>query len=218
MKKAYRRFLVMAMAAVFLLAGQTYAADEAKSGAQVKSTAVIGGITVTGNRNISSSEILSKVRSKAGQVFEAGKAAEDAKRIAEIKGISYCYYSANLVNEKVDLVFAVVEKNVVRSITFDGNHAYKAKKLQEKLTFKIGEYLDPVMASVGVRTLTEFYKTEGFAFAKVELDSSGLSIGKVAYKVDEGPRVKIVSVKLSGNKAIKTGELKKVLKTKTRHP
>ena len=50
----------------------------------------------------------------------------------------------------------------------------------------------------------------------MELDSSGLSSGKVVYKIDEGPRVKVVSVKLKGNKGLTSGELKKVLKTKTR--
>ena len=181
-----------------------------------KQSLVISSITVTGNRNITGSEVLSKVRSRVGQAFEAEKAAEDAKRVAELSGIAYCYYSVDIVNDKVELTFAVVEKNVVDCIKFEGNCAYNAKTLAGKLTFKVGEYLDPVMASVGVRTLTEFYKNEGFAFAKVTLDSGALSSGKVIYKIEEGPRVKVASVKFKGNCVLKSGELKKLLKTKTR--
>jgi len=214
MQKTYRRILRIGAVLIFVFAGLVQAVDEVKT--EDKQSLVISSITVTGNRNISSSEVLSKVRSRVGQAFEAAKAAEDAKRVAELSGIAYCYYSVNIVNDKVELTFAVVEKNVVGSITFEGNHAYKAKTLAGKLTFKVGEYLDPVMASVGVRTLTEFYKNEGFAFTKVELDSGILSSGKVVYKIEEGPRVKVVSVKFEGNSALKGGELKKLLKTKTR--
>jgi outer membrane protein insertion porin family len=215
------RILGIGVVLVFVFAGLVCAAEESAvlpvtQGEQPATSLPISSITVTGNRNITSSEVLSKVRSRAGQMFEAAKAAEDAKRVAELSGVAYCYYSVNIVNDKVELTFAVVEKNVVGSITFEGNCAYKAKKLASKLTFKVGEYLDPVMASVGVRTLTEFYKNEGFAFAKVELDSSGLSSGKVVYKIEEGPRVKVVSVRFEGNSALSSGELKKLLKTKTR--
>jgi outer membrane protein assembly factor BamA len=186
MRKTYQRILRIGAVLIFVFVGLVKAADEVKT--EDKQSLVISSITVTGNRNINSSEVLSKVRSRVGQAFEAAKAAEDAKRVAELSGVAYCYYSVNIVNDKVELTFAVVEKNVVGSITFEGNHAYKSKKLVGKLTFKVGEYLDPVMASVGVRTLTEFYKNEGFAFSKVELDSSILSSGKVIYKIEEGPR------------------------------
>lgn len=217
MRKTYRHAFIAGIVFLCLFASLVPAADVNEAATvQQQSSMVISSISVTGNRNINNSEVLSKVRSRSGQTFEASKAAEDAKRIAELSGIAYCYYSVNIVNDKVELTFAVVEKNVIREIKFEGIRRYKAKTLTGKLTFKVGEYLDPVMASVGVRTLTEFYKNEGFAFVKVEIDSNALSSGQVIYKITEGPRVKVASVKFKGNKAIKSGELAKLLKTKTR--
>ncbi len=84
-----RRILRIGAVLVFVFAGLVRAAEEspaspAKRGEQPQpsSSLVISSITVTGNRNISNSEVLSKVRSRVGQAFEAAKAAEDAKRIA----------------------------------------------------------------------------------------------------------------------------------------
>ncbi len=216
MKKTYRLVGVLLVLLLNMSAGVGTAAEDANEPAEEKQTIVIGSIEVTGNHSITSSEILSKVHSRVGQVFDPAGASEDAKRIAEIRGILYCYYNTAVLEGKVQLTFAVVEKNIISSIVFEGNRRYKAKTLRGKLMFKTGDYLDPVMASVGVRTLKEFYKNEGFAFVKVELDGSQLTDGKVVYKVDEGPRVRVASVKIKGNKALRTGDLAKVLKTKTR--
>jgi len=70
----------------------------------------IGTIQTAGNRIILSNQILAKVRSKVGQLFDAAAAAEDAKRIAEITGVEYIYYNTTVVDGKVQLVFVVKEK------------------------------------------------------------------------------------------------------------
>ncbi|MFZ0034507.1 MAG: POTRA domain-containing protein, partial [Sedimentisphaerales bacterium] len=123
-------------------------------------------------------------------------------------------YNTAVVDEKIRLTFVVVERNIVRSIVFTGNRKYKAKTLEEKLTFKKGDYLEPAVAEAGRTAVAEFYQKKGFAFAQVSLDAEKLSTGNVIYTVDEGPKVKIVEVKFSGNKALKTGSLKKIINTK----
>ncbi len=107
-------------------------------------------------------------------------------------------------------------KNVVRSIDFLGNRTFKGKTLREKLDFKVGDYLDPILTEFGRVSIAEFYRQKGFPDARVTLDSSSLSEGKVVYTIDEGPRVKIRKIRFKGNKAIKTADLKKVIKIQTR--
>lgn len=174
---------------------------------------VIGSIQTKGNRVISSAEILARVRSRVGQVFDPATAVEDAKRIAELNGVQYGYYSTAKVADKIELTFVVVEKNIVRSVAFVGNRKYKTKELRKKLDVKIGDYLDAVLAESGRRTLTEFYRKNGFAFVQIGFDEQLLSLGQLVYRIQEGPRVKIESMGFSGNKVLKTRELKKVLKT-----
>ncbi len=181
----------------------------------------IGSIETAGNRSISSIRILSKVHSRVGQLFDPTTAAEDAKRIAELSGVEYSYYNTAIVENKIQLTFVVVERNIVRSIVFVGNRKYKTKTLRKKLGIRIADYLDTISVESAAKTLIEFYLKKGFAFVQVRLDSEQLPRGKLIYTIDEGPRVKIKSVKFSvsspvdsGNSAIKTGVLKRAVKIK----
>ena len=123
----------------------------------------IGNILVEGNVGISTAGILSKVRSRVGQVFDLVTAGEDAKRIAKLPGVEYSYYNTAIVDNKIQLTFVVGERDIVRSIAFVGNRAYKAGTLRDKLTFKVGDWLDVILAETCRATLVEFYRRKGFA-------------------------------------------------------
>lgn len=111
---------------------------------------------------------------------------------------------------------AAAGREVIRAIDFVGNRAYKDSVLAKKLGFRVGDYLDPILAEAYRGTISEFYRNKGFASAEVTLDSERLKNGWVVYTIDEGPRARITKVGFSGNKAIKTSALKKAIKTKTR--
>jgi outer membrane protein insertion porin family len=176
----------------------------------------IGSVRVEGNVSISDADILSRVRSRAGELFDPATASEDAKRIAKRPGVEYSYYNTETVDDKIHLTFVVVERNLVRSIDIVGNRAYRTNALRKKLGFKVGDYLNPTLADTYRRTLVEYYLKKGFAFVQVALDSEQLSVGKVIYTIVEGPRVRVTKVSFSGNKTIKTAALKTTIKTKTR--
>ncbi len=176
----------------------------------------IGSIEIAGNRVITRTDIMSNIRSRVGLMFDPTTAAEDAKQIAEIDGVEYSYYNTEVVADKIKLTFVVVERNLVRTITFSGSRKIKAKTLSKKLDFKIGDYLDPVSAEAGRKAVEDYYYKKGFAFAEVRLQTEKLSIGEVNYLLEEGSRVKIKKVKFRGNKTLKTKNLRKALKTKTK--
>jgi len=174
----------------------------------------IGSIETAGNRNVGRSEILSRLRSRAGEFFDPQTAAEDVKRITELPGIQRGWYNTSVVDGQVRLIFAVVERNIVRSIEFTGNEKYKADTLSKKLDFKKADFLDPITAESGRGKILEHYHNKGFAFATVGLDMQELSKGKVVYTINEGNRVKITSINYTGNNKIGLKEIKKVAKLK----
>jgi outer membrane protein insertion porin family len=188
--------------------GQTDPVEPAKQGQ------IIESIKTEGNRTITEAQMMSKARSRAGEVFDPDTAAEDAKRIAELEGVKYAYYNTAAVDGKVRLTFVVVEKDIVRSVDFSGNNKYKDSTLAKQLHFKKGDYLDPVLAEADRISLTEFYQKKGFHFVKVALDRKKLDEGHLFYIIDEGPRVKIAAVRFEGNASIKTSNLANALKTK----
>ena len=110
---------------------------------------------------------------------------------------------------------ATVEKYVVGSIEFesDRKRAYKDKKLLGKLDFEIGD--DLFMAEPGRDNLEKYYLEQGFVFAKIAFKTGRPENGKikVTYQIDEGPKVKVGRISLSGNDTLRSKELKKALKT-----
>jgi outer membrane protein assembly complex protein YaeT len=201
--------------AVFVL-GFTQQALSADASVASDSNLIIIAVRVEGNVSVKPTEILAKVRTRQGESFNPSIAAEDTKRIAELKSVEYCYYNTKPVEGGLELTFVVVEKNIIRSIDFTGNKAFGRKKLTEKLGFKVGDYLDPVLAVTYTTTIAEFYRKNGFPYVEVSLDSGKTAAGSLVYNVKEGPRVKIAAVTFSGNSKLKTGELKKTIKARTR--
>ena len=177
---------------------------------------VISVLEVAGNASLSSNSVLTKVRTRVGDKFDPDRANEDCKRIAALKGVEYCYYNTKAVEGKVELTYVVVEQNITRELTFVGNDNIKEKTLKRKLDFKVGDYVDSVIAEKGTVDLVDYYQKKGYSFAEVTFDKDKLTAGKVIYNINEGPRARIVSVKIAGNDSIKTGRLKRSLKTKTK--
>ncbi len=177
----------------------------------------IDSVESRGNVYINSEKILSTARSRAGQLFSVSEAEEDAKRIAGLRGVEFAYYSVEPVGEKVKLIFVVKEKIVIQQVTFSGNAKFTDKKLIDQLGFGRGDYLDKFTAKTGAEKLTEFYHKSGYPLAKVDFDDSGIEKGQLSFKINEGQRVKIKKVKFEGNAAIKSRELKQVIKSKPKN-
>ncbi len=177
---------------------------------------LIAKIETRGNLYISSEKILATAIIREGQQFDKVRISEGVKRIAGLKGIEHAYYNTEIIDNKVNLTFVVTEKKAVRSITFGGNNKYNDKKLSGLLDFKRGNFLDRSVVEAGRGKLLEYYLKKGYAFVKIDFDQTQLDVGNVHYQVESDPRVKIKKIKFLGNDSIKTGELKKVIKTKPR--
>lgn len=215
MKKPYLSCLIMVECLLFVVFGifpWFSIGQPVQEGAESGRT--IGEIKVIGNRSVTEADVLSRIRSRIGQKFNPDEADEDAKHVAELTGVEFCYYSTAMIENKIELTFVVVEKNIIRAIVFIGNEGFKSGTLTQKLDFKLGDYLDPLSVRTSEKAIVDFYKKKGYPYVKVSLDGDRLSEGRIIYRIEEGPRVLINSVKYSGNKQFKTSELKKIVKTK----
>jgi outer membrane protein insertion porin family len=177
----------------------------------------IASVEVAGNVTLTRAEVLAVVRARPGQVFHAETAAEDARRIARLQAAERAYFNTRVENEKVMLTYVVEERNLVRSIALDGNKKLKDAVLLKELGFNKGDYLDVFLVRAGADAIKERYKKKGFPWAQVKVaDEGALLLGQVTYAIDEGSRPKITRLKFDGNKALGDGQLKGVVKTKTR--
>ncbi len=130
------------------------------------------------------------------------------------KAESSSYNDSQAAQNKDNAAVDKTSQSEVNDVKFVGNRAFKDKVLRQRIGPVAGEYLDPVLIEMGRKTIVDVYRKIGYAFVSVTLDEGELSKGNVVYQIDEGPRVKIAKVNFSGNESIKTGSLKKVIKTK----
>jgi outer membrane protein insertion porin family len=103
---------------------------------------------------------------------------------------------------------------IIRSIEFVGNKHFSDERLHKRIGIELGERYDPFLAETGRRTIIDVYQKVGYAFVEVALDSDKAKEGRLVYKINEGPRVKIKRIKFIGNKTFSGSTLANLLKTK----
>lgn len=176
----------------------------------------IAEIDVVGNVSISRAEVLAQVRIRPGEEFDAAAANEDARRIALLEGVEYAYYNTKVTDGQIRLTFVVVERNLIRSISIDGNRKISDSKLLSEAGLKLGDYLDIFRVRNAVSAMEDLYREKGFPFAQITLDESGLDQGRVVFNITESDRVKIKKIRFDGNQYLKNSQLMSAIKTRVR--
>lgn len=177
----------------------------------------IESIDIQGNVSITENQVMTKIRTRPGDTFITSSVEEDARRIAELGGVVTSYYSAS-ENEagNIDLTYVVVEQNLIRSISFQGNKKIKDSALVTETGLAVGNYLDLFRVRNAAQDMLALYHKKGYPFAEVTFDQSQADLGRVVYNIEEGPRTKLAKISFRGNDSLKSGDLMKGIKSKTR--
>ncbi len=94
-------------------------------------------------------------------------------------------------------------------MSFEGAHTFSTDKLREIVAAEVGDVArtEWVRSAVddGAFAIERFYAGEGFAFAKVEYETVKADDGtnRALFRVEEGPRVALDSIRFDGAKALK---------------
>jgi len=207
------------LAIVGLLCGWSLA--EAPTQTTPQAAAAADGLTVAtvetaGNVTLTRAQILAVVSHRPGRRFSAAEAAGDVRRIAALDAADTAYYNVEVVAGQVKLTYVVVEKNLVRELAIKGNKKISDSRLTKELSFRKGDYLDAVAVRAGRDAIEAFYRKKGYAWAEITLDEAAMLLGRVEYRVNEGPRPKVKSVGFTGNESFSSFQLKQPLKTKVK--
>ena len=150
------------------------------------------------------------VQSRKGTPYEEQVVNEDIKRLyntgffADIRS-----ETKKRSDGKVDLIFHVVPKDIVRSVKFEGNEKFTSQKLSEHVTLTIGAPLNDKRLSETIAALREFYKKEGLNdvtinYAPTRHVEGGINI---TFKIRENLKLTISSVKFEGATAFSQSDL-----------
>lgn len=114
------------------------------------------------------------------------------------------------------LVFDLDENGRISALTFDGNKKIGEEDLKGKIELRAGQLLNRGKLWQSCRAIEKAYQEEGYAGARClpQVTDAEESTVDVGFQVEEGPRVKIERVEVTGNSAFTEKTLTKKLKLK----
>lgn len=128
--------------------------------------------------------------------------------------------SAALVERegKSILVLTVVERPLVRSVTFSGNKELSEDKLKPLVTLKAPDLFDATVLDRNIEALLKAYAESGYYAAKIEpkVEINDLNEARITLNFTEGDEILIDSIRFEGNKAFPTKTLRKGMETQER--
>jgi len=172
-------------------------------------------VRVEGNQRVPSDRLLSLVRSRVGRAYSQRTIDADVRRLERTRQFYDVVAVARPATGGVAVVFKVLERPLVDELLIQGNEHISTDEITSGVS--IGKGLPQSVAGnqYARQYILDMYYKKGYAFAKVTL-TSGAREGEttVAFRIVEGPRVRVTDVGIAGNTTLATSELKKLITTK----
>jgi outer membrane protein insertion porin family len=196
--------LVFFLLSFFAISGAGAAAD-------VKVTLV----EVQGNKRIETATILAKIKTREGGVFSPSQIKDDIKALYQLGHFEDVQVKTEGFENGLKVIFVVKEKPLIRTITFEGNNELTTEKLKEGFTLLPRTAFNIQLINEAAEKIRLKYQDAGFYDAVVVPVINELKGGdrNVVFYIEEGQKVKIADIIITGNNALSTEEIKKSLKT-----
>lgn len=180
---------------------------------------IISKITFSGDTGLPEEDLRKKLKIKEGREYNKEKVdstvdALDGYLLKE----NFVAADVNSPNEtftddKVALNFSI-DAGPRLALQFEGNKNISDKKLKKQLTFWEDRDISDEAVSENLDKLIDYYKKEGYYFATASSrteESENPPTVTIRFLINEGPRVQLDKIKISGNHAVKTNEIKDVM-------
>lgn len=171
---------------------------------------LITAIAVKGNQAIPTEQILSVVKTKAGQKIENEKLRSDMQAIFDLGHFFNVQIEFESYKNGVKLNFVVVENPKVKEIAIKGTLEADQTKLKELMKTQVGQMLNTKTFSADLKAIEEYFGKQGKILAYIE-DVSVTPEGALTITVNEGL---IHDITLKGNKKTKDYVILREMSTK----
>jgi outer membrane protein insertion porin family len=171
-------------------------------------------IEVQGNRRIETATILTKLRSKEGDFFSPTLIKEDIKALYQLGHFDDVQVKTEGFENGLKVIFFVKEKPLIREITYEGNEEVSTETLKEGITLLPRTAFNIQLINETAEKIRLKYQDKAYYEAVVVPVVTELRSGdrNVVFYIEEGKRVRLSDVIITGNKALSSKEIKKTLK------
>ncbi|HEV8268995.1 MAG TPA: outer membrane protein assembly factor BamA, partial [Thermoanaerobaculia bacterium] len=182
----------------------------------------IAEIVVRGGKTVTPETIAFYLQVKVGDAYDAEALRRNFVRLWDSGLFEDVRLEKETVPEGVRIVAVIEEKPRVGDLEFRGNKKLTTSQLKDKLKegkaeIRVGGPLSLSEVAKAKGTLIEAYKAEGFRSVAVEtaIEPIAEKQSRVVFLVDEGDKIKIETIRFTGNTVFKQARLRRAMK-KTR--
>lgn len=211
-----RPFFFFVQVAVFVLFGTSLLpAQLMRPGTQP----VVGEIEIRfiELQNVTREVVRSNMQTREGEPYDEGLIDSDIRSLYRTGLFEYIEVKRDFVPPAtVNLTFELRPKFRIGSVEFEGNDAIRTRRLVRETTVRRNAALDERLVRLDAEALHQFYQSRGFSQAVVTYDierDPETGMGDVAFKIEEGPRIRITGVSFAGNDSLSDRSLRRVMDT-----
>ena len=174
-------------------------------------------VRIEGNRTVKLEKILPHVHTRAGRPYDPNQIEKDVRDLNRTR----LFVTIRPLSKQVPggrlVIFQVVERPVLQSVTIIGNESISKKTLLKETELKVNGAADPFAVEEGRRKIEDLYQKKGFSKVRVTvLDGNKPGDLKAVYLISEGPKQKILWISFVGNTIVSGARLQTQIKS--RHP
>ncbi len=172
-------------------------------------------VEVQGNKRIEAATILAKIKTREGGFFSPSQIKEDIKTLYQLGHFEDVQVRTEGFESGLKVIFVVKEKPLIREISFEGNDELTTEKLKEGLTLLPRTAFNLQLINENAEKIRLKYQDAGYYDAVVVPVITELRSGDrtVVFYIEEGEKVKLEDIIITGNKAISSKDIKAALKT-----
>ena len=172
-------------------------------------------IQVAGNQRVAAEDIMTYLRTRTGQLFQPEELTRDVRELWDSGFFDDIIVDMNRKDDGVRIRFVVRERSSVKTVTFEGNLALDADKLQEAIEVKNDTILSYPAIRRAIQKIRDMYAEEGYFLAEVEHEIIPQRDNEVviAFKIKEHDQVSVRRVTIIGNENVSEAELREVMYT-----
>lgn len=175
----------------------------------------IAEIAPEGNKRIDSGAILRKIKTKSGDPYRPSALREDLKAIFQMGYFNDVQVDISDTDRGKKVIFRVIEKPAISSITFSGLDELDQKDIAEVITIKENAILNPARVNAAAEAIKALYKSKGYYNTEVNTNISYPTpeTAAIRFAVTEGKKIYIKEISFEGNTSFDSGDLEDVVET-----
>jgi outer membrane protein insertion porin family len=178
---------------------------------------IVKGVEIKGNKTIGLTAILAKIKTRVGDPYSSNIVSDDIKRLYNTGYFEDVTVETEDVDGGVKVKMNLVEKSVIKKITFSKTRYYSMRTLALKIKSKKGRFFDRRNLKEDEIIIEDLYAKKGLtnATVQVEIEKDEVNNGtNLHYIITEGERVKIKKVQFLDNATFPYKKLIRVIKTR----